>query len=106
MVRALEQSQPHSHPNHYVFFPHMIAHQPDLQTAHSFFCPYVQGGPSIVRATLARNEIKAHNLLSPVVDLRLAARDTAETLFNTLKGRLNLKKRDVITAFKNAFDDE
>jgi predicted CoA-substrate-specific enzyme activase len=105
MVKALEQSQPHSHPNHYVFFPHMIAHQPDLRTAHSFFCPYVQSGPSIVRATLARNEIKAHNLLSPVVDLRQTARDTAEILFNTLRERLNLKKRDVITAFKNAFDE-
>ncbi|NIM15370.1 MAG: hypothetical protein GTO45_13195 [Candidatus Aminicenantes bacterium] len=105
MVKVLEQSQPHSHHSHYVFFPHMIAHQPDLRTTHSFFCPYVQSSPSIVRATLTRNEIKAHNLLSPVIDLRQTTRDTAEILFNTLKGRLNLKKKDVITAYKNAFDE-
>jgi len=88
-----------------IFFPYMIAEKAELKTAQSFFCPYVQSSASTIKSTLARNGIPADQLISPVVDFRQTERDTADALFNTLKNHLDVKKKDVLNAYKPALNN-
>jgi predicted CoA-substrate-specific enzyme activase len=108
IVKALENKdvskQTHSMDNNSHFFlPFMIADKPKLDTAHSFFCPYVESSASIVKSMLNRNGIPTDGLLAPVVDLRDSIKDIAERIFTALKERLPVKKKEVINSFSNAY---
>ncbi len=52
----------------YVFIPHVIAGEKPRYTVNSAFCPYVQAGPSIVRASESVAEALKDKLLAPVID--------------------------------------
>ncbi len=97
VVRALQQSDP-------LFLPFMIADKKAVETAHSFFCPYMESSASFVRSTLSRNNIETGNLISPVIDFRRPVKHIAEDIYETLKEKLDVKKKEVTAAFKKAFD--
>lgn len=94
-VNALKEKKP-------IFMPYMIAAEPDLDTAHSFYCPYVESAASVVRSTFNRGGLPVENILSPVIDLRHPVKDNADSLYETLKHLPGIKRRDVQTAFKAA----
>lgn len=96
VVQALQRPDP-------LFLPFMIADKKAVTTAHSFFCPYMESSASFVRSTLSRNNIETGNLLSPVIDFRRPVKHIAEDMFETLKETLEVKKKEVVTAFKKAF---
>jgi len=87
-----------------VFFPHLVAGEKELETAHSFFCPYVQGSPSVLKATLERSGIASEKLLSPVMDFRLKREEMGKMIFDALKDRLDIKRGEAVGAFTRAYD--
>ncbi|MCP4146876.1 MAG: hypothetical protein GY757_03905, partial [bacterium] len=89
----------------FVFLPDMIADKQILETAQSYFCPYMESSASIVRSTLTRGGMAIEKLITPVIDLRRSQKETASGLFNALQGKLNVKKKDVLAAFKKAFPE-
>ncbi len=134
VVKALQKPDP-------IFLPYMIADRRRVETAHSFFCPYMQSIASIVQSTLQRkcidnsfvvNKRQLHrfsnkkmgeliepvcdglspnsfhpdnqSLISPVIDLRRPVEDTAGEIYEVLKLKLDIKKKDVLAAFKKAYE--
>lgn len=98
VVHALQRPDP-------IFLPYMIADKRIVKTAHSFFCPYMESSASFVRSTLNRNNIETGNLLSPVVDLRRPVKETSVDIYETLKEKLEVKKKEVTTAFIKAYNE-
>ena len=134
VVKALQRPDP-------IFLPYMIADRQRVETAHSFFCPYMQSIASIVQSTLQRKyanpstgiyENQRHtfnnkkmggliksvcerfsknnfdpdnrNLISPVIDLRRSIEETAGEIYEALKRKVGIKKKDVQSAFKKAYE--
>lgn len=95
VVKALQYEDP-------VFLPHMIAERGSIPTAHSYFCPYMQTAPSVVRATLARNNMPAHQLITPVIDFRRSFKEVASDLFQSLQKNFPFKRKEVLNALKEA----
>lgn len=105
MVKALEQQQEGGENGaNYIFLPYLIAARTTLSTAQSYFCPYVESSPSVVRSTLARGGISMDRQLSPVIDFRHSVKEIADELYNHLKTRFPVKKKDCMLAFKGAFE--
>jgi predicted CoA-substrate-specific enzyme activase len=105
MVKALEKQRAKTGAgDHHVFMPYMIADKPHLDSAHSFFCPYVESSPSIMKSTLARNNVSTAHLLSPVIDMRDNPREIAESLYTALRTKLGIKKKNVLAAFRRAYE--
>jgi len=98
LVKALT-NQP---ADHLVFLPYLIADKASMTTTHSYYCPYVESSASIVKSTLSRSGVSTHNLLSPVIDFRDNPRDIAEIIYQHIKDRMKVKKKDVLAAFKQA----
>lgn len=96
VVQALRRSD-------LLFLPFMIADKKAVATAHSFFCPYMESSASFVRSTLSRNNIETGNLISPVVDFRRPVKHIGEDIFEILREKLDVKKKEVTAAFKEAF---
>lgn len=106
MVNALEQrDRDGTRDRRHIFLPYLIAARPNMKTAQSFFCPYVESSASVVRSTLARSGIPTDRLLSPVIDFRHSVKEIAEGLFNYLKTLIPIKKKDCVRAFREAFDE-
>ncbi|MBA7656181.1 hypothetical protein ES703_64096 [subsurface metagenome] len=53
-----------------IFIPHIISAPPNRFTTNSYFCPYVQSFPSLVRTSLKLNGIDTSKFLTPIIDLR------------------------------------
>ncbi len=87
-----------------VFQPAYIAEEDKVSTAISYYCPYVQSNPAIIRSALRRNDIETSLLLSPVIDLRLPAKRNGEALFEVLSPYLNRSKREITRAFSDALN--
>lgn len=107
LVRALEHSTPKEPGNkgkHHLFMPYMIADKVHMKTADSYFCPYVESSPSIMKSMLNRNNLSSGNLLSPVIDMRDTSREIGEALYIELKQQLSVKKKDVLNAFRQAYE--
>lgn len=87
-----------------VFFPAMIAAEQSVSTAISFFCPYVESAPSVIKSSLARNGIDiSSKLADPVIDLRLSYEKNGEYIFNSLKKMFPVNRKDVVKAFTAAY---
>jgi predicted CoA-substrate-specific enzyme activase len=54
----------------WVFIPHTVSNQPNRYTTNSYFCPYVQSYPSLVKTALDLHGVDTSKLLAPVLDLR------------------------------------
>lgn len=106
LVRALEKGAGKKAGNggkHHVFMPYMIADKVHLKTADSYFCPYVESSPSIMKSILSRNNLPTGDLLSPVIDMRDTPREIGEALYSALKTGLPVRKKDVLKAFRDAY---
>ncbi len=102
LAKTLDKQNETASENH-VFLPYMIADEPQLKTAHSYFCPYVESSPAIIKSMLNRNGISTKSLLAPVLDLRDSLNVIGENLYESLKERLGVKKKEVLTAFARAY---
>ncbi|HPS31158.1 MAG TPA: acyl-CoA dehydratase activase, partial [bacterium] len=89
-----------------VFFPAIISAEQSVKTAISFFCPYVESAPSVIKSTLQKNgmDISAR-LIDPVVDLRLTDEKNSEYIYNSLKKVFPVNKKEVTKAFSKAYKD-
>ena len=89
-----------------VFMPAMIAGEPVMDTAISFFCPYAESAPSVIRSSLRRNGVKFLNkLIDPVIDFRLPIEKNSEYIYESIKSVIPLKKKEIVKAFRKAYDE-
>jgi predicted nucleotide-binding protein (sugar kinase/HSP70/actin superfamily) len=89
-----------------VFSPAMIAAEQSVKTAISFFCPYVESSPAVIKSTLRKNGMDVSSKMAdPVIDLRLSAEKNGEYIFNSLKKFFPLTKKDVVKAFREAHSE-
>ena len=86
-----------------VFFPAMIAAEQSVKTAISFFCPYVESAPAVIKSTLAKNGIDiSSKLADPVIDLRLSDEKNGEYIFNSLRKMFPVNRKEIVKAFSTA----
>ncbi|MCK5809045.1 hypothetical protein KAH37_08685, partial [bacterium] len=85
-----------------VFQPAYIAEEDKTSTAISYYCPYVQSSPAVIRSALRRNNIDTNPLLAPVIDLRLPDKRNGEALYDVLKEIFPHSKKVMTKAFSQA----
>jgi len=86
----------------FVFLPHMIYHEPNPATSNSYFCPYVQASPSVIRSALTVHGVDSSRLLTPIVDFSLWPKATLKELARALCGPLGVTPRQVRRAWRFA----
>lgn len=86
----------------YVFLPYLIREEKNPQTPHSYFCPYVQASPSVVRSALRVHGVDASRLLSPVVDFTVRRGEQVDQLADVLCGPLGVDRNAVRKAWAAA----
>lgn len=92
----------------FVFFPYLIADEENLSTAISYYCPYLQSVPSLLRSAAEASGLPVQKLLSPVIDFRRPEKELVGELHVALGKRLNVSKGSIGKAFAaaRAFLDE
>ena len=95
-VKALEK------PSDFVFVPQMISAEPNPHTTNSFFCPYVQSYPSVVRSFLRVNGRDDSQLLSATVDFRWPPKRQVKELERKLGDKLKAGRDKIEDALRNA----
>ncbi|MBO4440996.1 hypothetical protein J5834_02665 [bacterium] len=89
-----------------VFFPTMISAGDKVNSAISFFCPYVEGASSVISSTMKKNGIHTDSrLLDPVIDFRMTDEQNGEEIYNALKPLFKITKKQVIKAFSTALQN-
>jgi len=86
----------------FLFLPHMISQEPNPRTTNSYFCPYVQAVPSVVRSALKMRGVDSARLLTPVVDFSLRPAGTLKELARALCGPLGVTPRAIRRAWRRA----
>ncbi|HDT11239.1 MAG TPA: hypothetical protein ENN58_00725, partial [bacterium] len=87
-----------------VFFPSMIAAEQTMDTAISFFCPYVESASSVIKSTLKKSGMDiTGKFMEPVIDFRLPPEKNGEYIYESIKKVFQFKKREVVKAFKEAY---
>ncbi len=85
--------------NALVFHPYYISEKQHLSTAFSFFCPYVESNPSVIRSFAERSGRGDLRFMTPVVDLRLSPERIARMLHEAIGGEMPVKRKEVEKAF-------
>jgi len=83
----------------FVFFPYMIADEQALPTAISYYCPYLQSIPSLLRSGAESGGLPVQKLISPVIDFRRADKELIWELYAELSKKLNVTKSSIAKAF-------
>lgn len=84
----------------FVFLPHTICAERNPRASHSYFCPYVQALPSIVRSALSVHGTNASRLLTPIVDFSLRPKALLDELEKGLAGPLGVKRKEMKRAWR------
>ena len=84
----------------FLFVPHMVAAPPNGYTTNSYFCPYVQSFPSLVRASLGLHGIDTTRILAPVIDFRWKTEIQITELFEKLGCALEKDRRSIERAWE------
>jgi len=90
--------------NALVFHPYYISDKQQLSTAFSFFCPYVESSPSVIRSFADRSGRGDIRFMTPVIDLRLPDKRVAQMLHDAIKGEITVTRRAVEKAFAVAYE--
>jgi predicted CoA-substrate-specific enzyme activase len=93
-----------NHPGEKIFLPYMIANKPNEYTSNTVFCPYVESIPSIITAALDLNSYPTGQIISPVVDLRLAETQIIDSLMTALAPHLQVSKNRLLQAWQSAWE--
>ncbi|MGO9137932.1 MAG: acyl-CoA dehydratase activase [Syntrophales bacterium] len=86
----------------FVFFPYMIADEEQLPATISYYCPYLQSVPSLLRSAAESSGLSLQKLLSPVIDFRRPDKDLVGELQGELSTGLNVSKSSIAAAFAAA----
>jgi len=86
----------------FVFFPYMIADKQKLSTAISYYCPYLQSVPSLLRSAAESSGLPLQKLLSPVIDFRRPDKELVGELYVELNKKMNATKGSIAKAFAAA----
>jgi len=89
--------------NAVVFHPYYISERQQMATAFSFFCPYVESNPSVIRSFAERSGRSAPRFMTPVIDLRLPVERISKMLHEALSTELPVKRKEVARAFETAY---
>ncbi len=88
--------------NALVFHPYYISEKQQLSTAFSFFCPYVESSPSVIRSFAERSGRGDLRFMTPVIDLRLPPERIARMIHEAVAGEIPVKRKEVEKAFREA----
>lgn len=96
----------------FVLLPYMICPYWNRQTTNSYFCPYVQSIPSVIKSTLQVHHLPLEKLLSPIMDFRKSRKESVRSLLESLGGPLGVDRAQVNEAWEagvtnqREFEDE
>lgn len=90
----------------YIFIPHTISNKPNNYTTNSYFCPYVQVYPSLVRTSHKLYGLTTTNLLSPILDLRWNQKKQVNELYEKVGTKLGISLKEIETAWKAALKSQ
>ncbi|HUT51929.1 MAG TPA: acyl-CoA dehydratase activase [bacterium] len=86
----------------WVFIPHTISNKPNEYTTNSYFCPYVQSYPSLVKTAAGLHGVATQRLLAPVLDLRWPEKKQVMELTEKLGPSLGVSQKQVKLAWSAA----
>ena len=86
----------------YVFLPQTICTPANPATSNSYFCPYVQAAPSIIRSALTVHGYNTSRLLTPIVDMSLWPKAIIDEFAKSLCGPLGVSRGDIQRAWQAA----
>ncbi len=89
----------------FVFLPHMIRSWRDEEFTDSHFCPYVQGHPSVIKASRIPDETSAR-IISPVVELCRGTRHVAKRIHEELSALVDVSLEEVEEALKEGLEQQ
>ncbi len=87
-----------------VFQPHFIADKDNLGTAISFYCPYVESNPSVIRSSLERSHYETTKYATPVIDLRMSFENNGKNIYDSLKNLIKISRKEVAKAFSESYN--
>ena len=86
----------------WILIPHMVCPGKNPATTNSFFCPYVQAQPSILKAAFELNGLPADKIIAPIFDLRQNRRQIIRDLHDALGEPLGVSLSQIGTAWTKA----
>lgn len=86
----------------WVFVPHMVAQETVGQQCRSYYCPYVQGFPAVVRAALNQANIDTSRMLVCEIDQQLELRRQIRKIYEALGPVLGANESEVAKAWDQA----
>ena len=84
----------------FLLLPHVICSEKNPKTTNSYYCPYVQADPSVVRSALTLHGVDASRLLTPVVDFSVRLGEALHELATGLAAPLGVTKADIRRAWR------
>ena len=90
----------------YVFVPRMVAQPAAAEQSDTYFCPYVQGFPSVVEAAVEHASDGPQRLLSPTFDQRRPEEQQVEDLHRVLGPALGVTRTQVGAAYRSARESQ
>jgi predicted CoA-substrate-specific enzyme activase len=86
----------------FVFFPYMIADEHAIPTAISYYCPYLQSIPSLLRSAAESGGFPTHKFLSPVIDFRRTDKELVRELYTELSKKMSVTRSGIARAFTSS----
>jgi predicted nucleotide-binding protein (sugar kinase/HSP70/actin superfamily) len=90
----------------FVLVPRMVAQPPAAEQSDTYFCPYVQGFPSVVGAALGHASDGPQRLLTPNFDQRRPEEQQVEDLHRVLGAPLGVTQAQVGAAWRAALESQ
>jgi len=90
----------------FVLLPHLISPHHNRHTTSTYFCPYVEAVPSVVKSTLSLHGVDADRILSPVVDFDVPTRWTVRSLHDHLGEKLGVTYARIRRAWQHAISEQ
>ena len=86
----------------FIFLPHLISAEKNRNVSNSYFCPFVQSFPSVVKSALTLHGVDASRLLTPVVDFSLSRKGALDELDRGLAEPLRVTRSQLGKAWRAA----
>jgi len=83
----------------FVFLPHAISEERNARASNSYFCPYVEALPSLLRSALKVHGANVSKLLTAIVDFSFRPKEQMDELMKGLGEPLGVGRKEVRRAW-------